>query len=103
MTMKGRYKVLLGGAALALASAASFPSAMNVFYPNTYPADWSKRRTGSTLHSLSALGGGEGWGEVGDSRAPAGRPTSPSHAFGAGPSLSPLKGGEGILHSSVRY
>src|SRR5437016_3116786 len=24
-------------------------------------------------------------------------PTSPSHAFGAGPSLSPLKGGEGFL------
>src|SRR5260370_42317938 len=24
-------------------------------------------------------------------------PTSPSHAFGAGPSLSPLKGGEGLI------
>ena len=32
---------------------------------------------------------------MGDSRAPADQPTSPSHAFGAGPSLSPLKGGEG--------
>ena len=26
-------------------------------------------------------------------------PTSPSHAFGAGPSLSPLKGGEGLRFS----
>jgi protein ImuB len=29
-------------------------------------------------------------------------PTSPSHAFGAGPSLSPLKGGEGLYRRSVR-
>ena len=47
------------------------------------------------MSSLSALGGGEGRGEVGNSRAPADQPTSPSHAGGAGPSLSPLKGGEG--------
>ncbi len=45
--------------------------------------------------SLSALGGGEGRGEVGDSRE-LHNTTSPSHAFGAGPSLSALKGGEGI-------
>ena len=32
---------------------------------------------------------------MGDSRAPAARPTSPSHASGVGPSLSPLEGGEG--------
>jgi hypothetical protein len=45
--------------------------------------------------SLSAPGGGEGRGEVGDAerlRSPA----SPSHACGMGPSLSPLKGGEGF-------
>ncbi len=29
-------------------------------------------------------------------------PTSPSHAFGAGPSLSPLKGGEGDCGTAVR-
>ena len=52
--MKGRYKVLLGGAALALASAASFPSAMNVFYPNTYPADWSKRQALATCERTSS-------------------------------------------------
>src|SRR6266487_2257902 len=51
--------------------------------------------TRAPLHSLSALGGGEGWGEVG---VPERRlmPTSPSRAFGEGPSLSPLKGGEGL-------
>ena len=45
---------------------------------------------------LSAPWGGEGCsGEVGDS--PHGQAsTSPSHASGAGPSLSPLKGGEGL-------
>ena len=47
--------------------------------------------------SLSAPGGGEGRGEVGEPalRAVA-LPTSPSHACGVGPSLSPLKGGEGF-------
>ena len=50
--------------------------------------------------SLSAPGGGEGQGEVGDSeRSPS--PTSPSHACGAGPFLSPLKGGEGFLSGPV--
>src|SRR5665213_4167068 len=37
-------------------------------------------------------GGGEGRGEVG--HAPS-QPTSPSHRAAMGPSLSPLKGGEG--------
>src|SRR5260370_2608807 len=46
--------------------------------------------------SLSAPGGGEGWREVEDSReVPA--TTSPSHACGEGPSLSPRKGGEEFL------
>jgi hypothetical protein len=45
---------------------------------------------------LSALGGGEGRGGVGETPAPDGaRPTSPSRALGAGPSLSPQAGGEG--------
>ena len=44
---------------------------------------------------LFAPGGGEGRGEVGDSRAPADQPTSPSQPCELGPSLSPLKGGEG--------
>src|SRR6266850_7814596 len=44
--------------------------------------------------SLSAPGGGEGRGEVGDSRAPADTHlTLPRR--GVGPSLSALKGGEG--------
>jgi len=34
-------------------------------------------------------GGGEGRGEVEDSRAPADTPTSPSHRCAMGPSLSP--------------
>jgi hypothetical protein len=42
------------------------------------------------------VGGGEGRGEVGDSRALADTPTSPSHRSAMGPSLSPLKGGEGM-------
>jgi hypothetical protein len=50
-------------------------------------ANWSGRGNGI---SLSAPGGGEGRGEVGDSRAPA-VPTSPSYRFAVGPSLSPLK------------
>jgi len=37
--------------------------------------------------------GGEGRGEVGDSERPP-SPTSPSHACGVGPFLSPLEGGE---------
>ena len=48
------------------------------------------------LSSLSAPGGGEGRGEVGDpGRSPP--PTSPSRRPATGPSLSPLKGGEGRL------
>ena len=46
------------------------------------------------MDPLSAPGGGEGRGEVGDSRALA-APTSPSRF--AGPSLSPLWGGEGFF------
>jgi hypothetical protein len=52
--MKARYKILLGGAALALASAASFPGAMNVFYPNTYPSDWAKRQALATCERTSS-------------------------------------------------
>jgi hypothetical protein len=53
-------------------------------------------------HSLSAPGGGEGWGEVGDSTAPADTHlTLP--LLRNGPLPLPLKGGEGnrrlILHS----
>src|SRR5438105_8668308 len=62
----------------------------------------------ATLHRFSHMGfspsilpplhprGGEGWGEAGDSRALP-RPTSPSQRSALGPSLSPLKGGEGPL------
>src|SRR5438105_13596693 len=49
-----------------------------------------------SVYPLSAPGGGEGWGEVGDSREDPLIPTSPSHACGVGPSLSALKGGEGF-------
>ena len=71
---------------------------------------WDGRGNGI---SLSAPGGGEGRGEVGDSRSSQ-RPTSPSHAgacpraalcadpWGVGPSLSPLKGGEGFLMGRAR-
>jgi len=52
------------------------------------------------LGSLSAPGGGEGWGEVGDSRALADThltlPIAPQWV----PSLSPLKGGEGFFACS---
>src|SRR5438067_6657699 len=58
-----------------------------------------EHRTGFATHrntfSLSAPGGGEGRGEVGDSKAFANRPTSPSHCCAMGPSLSDLKRGEG--------
>jgi type II restriction/modification system DNA methylase subunit YeeA len=49
------------------------------------------------LCSLSAPGGGEGRGEVGEPLAPSSPPTSPSRRSATGPSLSPLKGGEGRL------
>jgi hypothetical protein len=39
--------------------------------------------------------GVEGWVWGADRHTPP-LPTSPSHASGAGPSLSPLKGGEGL-------
>src|SRR6266446_5654943 len=45
---------------------------------------------------LSALGGGEGWGEVGDSRALAYAHLTLPTASRWVPSLSPLKGGEGM-------
>jgi hypothetical protein len=56
--------------------------------------------------SLSALGGGEGrvrWGiaERRLERGPA--PSSPSHRCAMGPSLSPLKGGEGLLQSFLQF
>ena len=43
--------------------------------------------------SLSAPGDGEGWGEVGDTRALADAHLTLPH-LGVGSSLSPLKGGE---------
>src|SRR5947207_15700187 len=51
--------------------------------------------SGTSAHSnnsLSALGGGEGRGEVGDSSAVAA--TSPSHCCAIGPSLCPQQGVE---------
>ena len=44
-----------------------------------------------------APGGGEGRGEVGDARALADKPTSPSHRRAMGPFPLPLKGGEGSV------
>ena len=58
----------------------------------------ASEKMSAAAHSLSApLGprpGGEGRGEVGDARAFSDTPTSPSHRFAMGPSLSPLTGGE---------
>jgi hypothetical protein len=48
-----------------------------------------------THRSLSAPGGGEGRGEVGDSGARAGAPASPSHRCATGPSLSPQRADRG--------
>ncbi len=49
----------------------------------------------STKFSLSAPWGGEGRGGVGAIVSAGGRPPHPP-ALRAGPSLSPLKGGEGL-------
>src|SRR5207249_10723644 len=57
---------------------------------------WSTRPYRRTGPSLSAPGGGEGRGEVGDSRAAVGIPTSPSRTYGAGPSLSPQAAERGL-------
>src|SRR5216684_8154156 len=53
-------------------------------------------RAAGSSRSLSALGGGEGWGEVGDARAPADTHLTLPIASRRIPSLSPLKGGEGL-------
>ncbi|HLY46360.1 MAG TPA: class I SAM-dependent DNA methyltransferase [Stellaceae bacterium] len=58
-------------------------------------AYWFAKAWEQMSSSLSAPGGGEGRGEVGDSTAVADKPTSPSQRSAPGPSLSPLKGGEG--------
>src|SRR5256885_3787330 len=68
--------------------------------PGRSPPAWGKLRSrndgaAAALYPLSAPGGGEGWGEVGDSRTLADT-TSPSRRCATGPSLSALKGGEGI-------
>jgi hypothetical protein len=47
------------------------------------------------IFSLSAPGGGEGWGEVGDFRALAGRPPHPTRHSATGPLPLPPMGGEG--------
>ena len=47
------------------------------------------------LFSLSAPGGGEGRGEVGDSTALAGRPPHPPRRSAPGPLPLPPAGGEG--------
>src|SRR6266481_1193924 len=60
-------------------------------------------RTCQTIHAVRPVTyllsprrpGGEGVGVGGATVPDRAPPTSPSHAFGAGPSLSPLKGGEG--------
>jgi hypothetical protein len=48
-------------------------------------------------NSLSALGGGEGWGEVGDFRSRIETHLTLRIASQLAPSLSPLKGGEGLF------
>ena len=53
-------------------------------------------------NSLSAPGGGEGRGEVGDSRALAGAHLTLPRCARA-PFLSPLKGGEGLPVGAARY
>src|SRR6266851_6585321 len=45
------------------------PSAATASCTSKTAASSARRATRLLLHSLSALGGGEGWGEVGDSRA----------------------------------
>jgi Fe-S oxidoreductase len=57
---------------------------------------WSNRPYTAANFSLSALEGGQGRGEVGDAAA-ARASTSPSHAFGAGPSLSPQRAERGLI------
>ena len=64
-------------------------------HPNPLPA----MRGEGKESTPSPPKGGRGQGEGGARQQPTTvlkSPTSPSHAFGAGPSLSPLKGGEGI-------
>ncbi|TMJ62201.1 MAG: hypothetical protein E6G82_06205 [Alphaproteobacteria bacterium] len=56
---------------------------------------WKRAAADPAASPSPPLGGGEGRGEVGDSRVLADTPTSPSHRFAMGPSLSALKGGEG--------
>jgi Fe-S oxidoreductase len=63
--------------------------------------DWSSHPSRMAKSSLSAPGGGEGRGKVGDSRAAAGVPTSPSRAHGAGPSLSPQRAERGFSGPEV--
>jgi hypothetical protein len=46
------------------------------------------------LFALTAPWGGEGWGEVGDSRALAGRPPHPPRRFAPAPLPLPPAGGE---------
>ena len=58
---------------------------------------WKRAAADPAASPSPPLGGGEGRGEVGDSRVLADTPTSPSHRFAMGPSLSALKGGEGGL------
>ena len=55
------------------------------------------------VSSLSAPGGEEGRGEAGDSRALAGAHLTLPSAARRVPSLSPLKGGEGIFGGAGGY
>src|SRR5207244_3661609 len=68
--------------------------------------DQCRGRGGRIGHSLSArhgpLGGGEGWGKVGDSRVRVETHLTLPIAARWVPSLSLLKGGEGIFSGLVR-
>ncbi len=52
--MKIGRKMLLGTAAIALASAASFPGEIGAFYRGSYPTDWSKRQALSVCELTNA-------------------------------------------------
>jgi hypothetical protein len=96
---EGRLAVMAEGEGLGLCARAAphrYDAADNTRLAAGDVAKRVEARIKSPLCSLSAPGGGEGRGEVGDSRAVAVTHLTLPIASQWVPSLSPLKGGEGI-------
>ena len=52
--MRFGYKLLIGAAAIGVASASSFPNEISAFYRASFPAEWTKRQALAVCEQTNA-------------------------------------------------